>query len=257
VSSVLHVPLVARLVKLPLLTSVFLVSPVMLGLPLLLLLVHVLSVLPLLPPLVAQFVVPPRDHSSPPPPNGLPPSVLPPVPSFPTPLLLPTVSKMLPLVSSPLVTMVIYFPLLVIPMLVNVCPVSPPFLKLLTVPPVLVLPLPPLTSVPHAVPPPTLSRELPPSPSVMPIPTVLPSSPTSVNGVRSVTLLVPTESVLPVLVPPVLSHAPFPLLPVLEVLVVPMPRRLLQAVLSLLSLSPPSFLFWPLFSDLRSEINLF
>jgi len=74
--------------------------------------------------------------------------------------------------------------------------------------------------------------------------------------VRLVTTSVLMESALPVPVP-VLSHAPSPPSQEVVLMVQVQPLLRLTADLSLLSLSPPSSLSWPLSSDLRSDINLF
>jgi len=141
-------------------------------------------------------------------------------------------------------------------MLVHVFFVQLPPLVLLIVTLVLVLPLTPLTFVLHVLLPPTHYKVPLPSLVVLLTQTVLKSSHTSVFYVRSDTTSVLMESALPVLVP-VLSHAPSPPSQEVVLMVQVHPLLRLTADLSLLSLSPPSSLSWPLSSDLRSDINLF
>lgn len=142
-------------------------------------------------------------------------------------------------------------------MLVHVFFVPLPPLVLLIVTLVLVLPLTPLTFVPLVLLPPTPYKVPLPSLVVLLIPIALKLFLPSVFYVSSDTMSMLQENVLPVLVP-VLSHAPSPPPPEVDlVLVQDQPLLRLTADLSLLSLSPPSSLSWPLSSDLRSDINLF
>jgi len=141
-------------------------------------------------------------------------------------------------------------------MLVHVFFVPLPPLVLLIVTLVLVLPLTPLTFVPLVLLPPTPYKVPLQSLVVLLIPIALKLFLPSVFYVRSDTMSMLQESVLPVLVP-VLSHAPSPPSQEVVLMVQVQPLLRLTADLSLLSLSPPSSLSWPLSSDLRSDINLF